>query len=425
MDAQQLKILLIREGCYSDKKRTRNGLFAEASWNNFDTDQVNNRLNAGWKTAQYIIVDDCSEINLPKLLKQWTVLTSDFSDQYLLVYDGTQNGYIVYDSKGKKIGDDSILEALIERNRMRGFLKRTDSPVAAPAAKCGENLIIYGVPGCGKSYYIKQIYLNGVEESQQERVVFHPDYAYSDFVGQILPESVSDAAGNKHVSYRFKPGPFTKILAKAVKDPQRNYYLVVEELNRGNAPAIFGDVFQLLDRVDGVSEYGIDNADMAEVIYGDEQKKIRIPKNLFILATMNTADQNVFTLDTAFKRRWKMKSVVSNFDECAFGDKLVCGTSVTWKVFANTINRYIVECAESSVGSEDKRLGAYFVSEKELADVELFSEKVLMYLWNDAFKYEKEKVFKVDLYKTLEALLLGFKNNGIGIFSVDFSQSEG
>ena len=117
-----------------------------------------------------------------------------------------------------------------------------------------------------------------------------------------------------------------------------------------------------------------------------------------------------------------MKSVVSNFDECAFGSKLVCGTNVTWKTFATTINNYIVECAESSVGSEDKRLGAYFVTEAELADVEMFSAKVLMYLCNDAFKYEKEKVFKMDSYKTLEALLLGFKNNGLDVFSVTFSQ---
>lgn len=423
MDAKQLISLMLKSGCYSDKKKTRNGLFAEVSYNNFDTDQVYNRLNAGWKTAQYIIVSDCTETNIDNLISQWKTLAFGFTDQYLIVFRKIRNCYMIYNNEGNAIGDDSILKELIEKNRLKGIMQKADAPNETTTLKTGDNLIIYGVPGCGKSYYIKHFYLNGIKENQQERVVFHPDYSYSDFIGQILPESVEDVEGNKHISYCFNPGPFTKILKKSVNDPFNNYYLVIEELNRGNAPSIFGDVFQLLDRVDGVSEYGIDNAEMAACIYGDAQTKVRIPRNLFILATMNTADQNVFTLDTAFKRRWRMKSVVSNFDTCAFGGKHVCGTGVTWKTFAETVNECIVECAESSVGSEDKRLGAYFVSEREIADVEMFSEKVLMYLWNDAFKYDKERIFKVDKYNTLEALLIGFKDERLGVFSVEFSQS--
>jgi hypothetical protein len=105
----------------------------------------------------------------------------------------------------------------------------------------GENIILYGVPGAGKSWTIERYYI--YENTKMERVVFHPDYTYSDFVGQILPQSKDG-----DVSYNFMPGPFTKILKDAYKNPNQKFILVIEEINRGNAPAIFGDIFQLLDR---------------------------------------------------------------------------------------------------------------------------------------------------------------------------------
>jgi len=133
-----------------------------------------------------------------------------------------------------------------------------------------------------------------------ERIIFHPDYTYSDFVGQILPRVNEDSS----VSYEFTPGPFTNILKKAYLNPEKEYFLIIEEINRGNAPAIFGDIFQLLDRnKDGASEYEITNNDVANIIYGDKNHKVSIPSNMSILCTMNTSDQNVFTLDTAFQRR--------------------------------------------------------------------------------------------------------------------------
>jgi len=278
--------------------------------------------------------------------------------------------------------------------------------------KQGENLILYGAPGCGKSRYIKDHFCD--DSSYMERVVFHPDYTYTDFVGQILPEN-----NDGHISYPFVPGPFTRILRNAVNDSNHNYYLVIEELNRGNAPAVFGEIFQLLDRIDGESEYGINNSDIAKEVYGDAEHQIKIPKNLFILATMNTADQNVFTLDTAFKRRWSMRSIFNNINTCYFSDELICGTNVSWKSFLTAINTKIVEISEGNIGSEDKRLGAFFVQPRELHDADLFSEKILMYLWNDAFKYDHEKVFKSQ-YKTLEDLIYGFKSNYFEVFSDDF-----
>jgi hypothetical protein len=199
--------------------------------------------------------------------------------------------------------------------------------------------------------------------------------------------------------------------------------LIIEELNRGNAPAIFGDIFQLLDRKDGVSEYGINNAEIADKVYNDKNHLVKIPKNLFLLATMNTSDQNVFTIDTAFKRRWKMKNVPSDIKKCTFASEKIGDTNISWEVFLDSINPLIVKCGEGNIGSEDKRIGAYFVRLNELKDRDLFAEKVLMYLWNDAFRYNHDKVFKEE-YKTLEEVIKGFKEKGFDIFVNDVKFSS-
>lgn len=296
---------------------------------------------------------------------------------------------------------------------------------ATTDAESAQNVLLYGVPGCGKSYKIKSKYCDDV--AYMERVVFHPDYTYSDFVGQLLPKG---NGGN--VEYEFEPGPFTRILQKAVNDAQHPYYLVIEEINRGNAPAIFGDVFQLLDRVQakdlphhpdwqvGESIYGVNQPDVAIKVYGAANHPVKLPSNLYILATMNTADQNVFTLDTAFKRRWKMKSVKTDWSQCSLADSSIGGTGVTWRAFVETINELIVNESVNSVGSEDKRLGPFFVSEEDDLRAENFAEKVLMYLWTDAFKYARERIFKPE-YKTFEQLSEAFVNVGFGVFSGDVS----
>ena len=282
------------------------------------------------------------------------------------------------------------------------------------ATQNGENILLYGVPGCGKSHTIKNEYCNNANFMQ--RVVFHPDYTYSDFIGQILPVIEKGEDGKEKITYKFMPGPFTTALKNAVNDVNGDmYYLVIEEINRGNAPAIFGEVFQLLDRENGESEYGITNFDIAKEVYGDKNHEVKLPSNLMILATMNTADQNVFTLDTAFKRRWVMRSIENSFENCDFAIKSVCGTNVSWESFVTTINNKIIEFGKDNISTEDARIGTFFVKESELEDKAIFSEKVLMYLWNDAFKYNREKIFKTE-YSTLEKLIKGFKENGFDVF---------
>ena len=263
----------------------------------------------------------------------------------------------------------------------------------------GKNRLLYGVPGCGKSWTIKNKICKDVDEFFMERVVFHPDYTYSDFVGQILPE-----VSEERVNYKFTPGPLTNIVKKAYENPSDEFFLIIEEINRGNAPAIFGDIFQLLDRrkddgdgfKKGTSEFGVTNLEIAEEVYGtiNKERKVRIPSNLNIIATMNTSDQNVFTLDTAFKRRWHMELIENDFEKPEFKDTPIPNSNITWKVFGTAFNEIILEDSNSTLSSEDKRLGAYFIDEEDLTDSKRFAEKVLMYLWDDVFKFSREDYFK-------------------------------
>lgn len=277
-----------------------------------------------------------------------------------------------------------------------------------------ENILLYGVPGAGKSHEIKTQYCS--DEKYMERVVFHPDYMYSDFVGQILPRVEKDESGNDKLKYVFTPGPFTKMLKRAENDPNNYYYLVIEELNRGNAPAIFGEIFQLLDRKDedefpaeevGESEYGISNYEVAKEVYEDEKHPVRIPSNMYILATMNTADQNVFTLDTAFQRRWNMRQIENNFEKCDHSKDIIVGTKVNWGAFATVINAMVIDINVDMASSEDKRLGTYFAKKKEL-EVNRFPEKVLKYLWDDAFKMDKAAIFNENC-KSLEDVVVTYE----------------
>ena len=321
---------------------------------------------------------------------------------------------------------------------------------------CGRNVLLYGVPGSGKSWTIEHEYVKPT--SKVERLVFHPDYTYSDFVGQILPCVDDDG----QVSYKFTPGPFTNILREAYLHPQDEYILVIEEINRGNAPAIFGEIFQLLDRkVDdedssnsypiGTSEYGITNANIAQIVYGDPTHKVRIPSNLSIIGTMNTSDQNVFTLDTAFQRRWQMRLIENSFDnvEKAQADAKILDTGITWKNFCTAMNEIIIKNCVRTTSSEDKRLGVYFIyhrdlnfnnkmgslasgeyddlrakeRDKTISEEErgrlstirtaikqnrIFPEKVIKYLWDDAFKYNREAIFEYGTYASLEAVIRKF-----------------
>lgn len=303
----------------------------------------------------------------------------------------------------------------------------------------GENILLYGVPGAGKSWAIEHEYCD--DDACMERLVFHPDYMHSDFVGQILP--VVENGSNK-VRYRFVPGPFTNIVRKAYKNPTQSFFLVIEEINRGNAPAIFGEIFQLLDRLteDGggfkkcTSAYGITHPDIAREVYGNVDRKVRIPANLSIIGTMNTSDQNVFTLDTAFQRRWILRMIPNSFAGHPYADEKILDTDVSWRQFCEAVNGEILR-RDNISSAEDKRMGAYFVTRDDLcletappgADTfaqkrverhnARFAEKVLKYLWDDAFRFSHGDAFDTGKYRSLEAVVAGFmKGKGNGRFQV-------
>lgn len=289
----------------------------------------------------------------------------------------------------------------------------------------GQNLIVYGTPGCGKSYYVEHTLLDGYPKENYIRTTFYQDYTNTDFVGQILPVIDADK-----VTYEFNPGPFTLALEQAIRKPNERIALVIEELNRGSAASIFGDIFQLLDRKEGVSEYGITNVNIINYLKKKFDgvytfKEIRLPGNLSIYATMNMSDQNVFTLDTAFKRRWKFKKLINEFAvDHQFKNKYIPGADITWEELVNDINEYILECS-SGLNSEDKQLGVYFVDEngmrKEKVDasdpeaVNAFAYKVLEYLWSDVAKFDRSKWF-ADGIKSLDELVKEYKEKGLEVF---------
>ena len=341
-----------------------------------------------------------------------------------------KNDIISFVSKGER-----EMEIDVDRNDKKAFFENFDEKLSSNSYVSNfDQIIYYGVPGSGKSHTIDEM-VKGVSDDQKMRVVFHPEYSNADFVGQILPK-LEDG-----IDYRFKAGPFSRILKKALKNPDKRYYLIIEEINRGNAAAIFGELFQLLDRdKDGWSQYIIDNIDINAFIrskddtYTDKNSEIspevefgglkfnansgiKLPPNLSILATMNTSDQNVFTLDNAFQRRWKMILVENKFnntpEELVQKDAIIADGKLTWGKFQEYINELIGK-KTSSIGMssmEDKRLGCWFVkAEDGKISKDIFAEKVLKYLWDDAFKFCREEVFNIENKNTtLESVISQFK----------------
>ena len=320
-------------------------------------------------------------------------------------------------------------------------------------------IIYYGVPGCGKSYEVNKV-INaeldkyGVTDKEYHKVrcVFHPEYCNADFVGQIYPYVKPDNGG---VEYRFKPGPFAEIVRRAYRNPAEPFFLIIEEINRGNAAAIFGEMFQLLDRIrpedgpeelsgniynTGWSSYGVTNIDVNAYVrqkstdnpekieyddsipYGDKIKfinntAVRLPPNLSIYATMNTNDQNVFTMDNAFQRRFKSKMIRNVLDENSAQYKTeIDDTGVCWGNFREWINEKILLPQTAVLKADDKCLGGWFITGEKIGGAdkikkEDFAEKVLKYLWDDVFKRNKsgEIFVKDDKINSLSNLIDAFE----------------
>ena len=371
----------------------------------------------------YLEEKDIVEDDFTKILKNLSSHLNDASNK---------NRLITF------LQEQNILDALVE--------KKDSTPASSPSFNSKPSQIIYyGVPGCGKSNKIRED-LKNLPEKNKVRVVFHPEYTNAEFIGQILPVT------NGGIRYEFTPGPFTQIIKRAYLNPNEQFYLVIEEINRGNAAAIFGDTFQLLDRLkagetdslgndpanaavntftEGWSQYFVQNDDVNAYIRGNENSiqignirfdsntAIRLPPNLSILATMNTSDQNVFTLDNAFQRRFDMELVRNEFDLTkpavnAQYNAEIDDTGIKWGQFWGWINAKITATLKGLSSTEDKRLGVWFVSNVGgIIDDKVFAEKVLKFLWDDVFKFKRPQIF-ADGIDTLEKLINSFEKPSEG-----------
>ena len=279
------------------------------------------------------------------------------------------------------------------------------------------NRILFGAPGTGKSFTLnreKDLLL--ADGGEYERVTFHPDYSYANFVGTYKPVPCKDSDDKDAITYSYVPGPFMRTYVKALQnsktDTPKPFLLVIEEINRANVAAVFGDVFQLLDRGDDeVSEYPIQSSeDIKKYLAGelggnpDGYSEIRLPDNMFIWATMNSADQGVFPMDTAFKRRWDFTYLGIDDSEAGIvGKKVVLGQGdyrriVEWNALRKAINNELLTYKVN----EDKLMGPYFISKKNLPEGEMidpavftriFKNKVIMYLFDDAAKQKRITLF--------------------------------
>lgn len=302
------------------------------------------------------------------------------------------------------------------------------------------NRIIFGAPGTGKSFQLKQESTDGSHFANIERVTFHPDYSYGQFVGNYKP--VSDDEGR--IRYEYVPGPFMRTLVKALEsgkngDSAEKFLLIVEEINRAKVAAVFGDMFQLLDRTDaGDSVYEIQASEdvrryLARELGGtkDNYTSIKLPNNMYIWATMNSADQGVFPMDTAFKRRWEFEyiGIDENEKEVKDYEIPVCkNDTVSQKIYWNELRKALNDKLISLGVNEDKLLGPFFLSKSVLESamskgmdfVKLFESKVLMYLFEDAAKMKVRQLFNLDSGKYIYSeVCKKFEKDGLDVFNLE------
>lgn len=265
------------------------------------------------------------------------------------------------------------------------FIETPLPPINIPLQK-----ILYGPPGTGKSTKIKHLIAeHGFEVS---RTTFHPDTDYQSFAGGYKPVVVYDIEKKEDkITYQFVPQAFTKTYVKAHQNPEKSYLLVIEEINRGNCAQIFGDLFQCLDRNDtGQSEYSIEaEADLAKYLESvGLSTQISLPSNLYLYATMNTSDQSLFPMDSAFKRRWDWEYVPIDYAKAAEMSIEIGEKRYNWADFLRKVNEQI-ETAQN----EDKQIGNFFVKPDKpdnLISLEAFKSKVMFYLWSEVFRHETE-----------------------------------
>lgn len=394
---------------------------------NQSADYTNNR-KVKWlkKNISRSELSDSMHNSLKTAMSVWTL--NDYKSAVVDLLRGTyvKDGAVDMEDEYKELVFNTKIQVDAERNR-----------------------IIFGAPGTGKSYGLKKDCKNLMKDrnGMYERVTFHPDYSYSQFVGTYKP--VMDTDG-KSIKYDFVPGPFMRVYVEALRsgrtDNPQPYLLLIEEINRAKVAAVFGDVFQLLDRdEDGVSEYEIQASEdirryLAKELGGNpaNYQRIKIPNNMFIWSTMNSADQGVFPMDTAFKRRWNFEylGINENEEEIAGKGKIMlagCDEPVEWNILRRAINDKM--STDQFKINEDKLMGPFFLSKKILASddegmivdpetfIKSFKSKVIMYLYEDAVKQGKHRFFDGCDNSKYSSVCDAFDEIGMGIFGQNFKEN--
>lgn len=394
----------------------------------------------GKRSFAKFLVDNCGEFEVEDILK----------------IEKKNNNYTVFLIKKDQKEYEYLSPLIKDKQNTVLFINTMEDEIKVNNLKIDKShqRIFFGAPGTGKSYELNK-QANKYFGKNYERVTFHPNFMYGNFVGAFKPfpkvlkkidgNIKKDEDGNiqETIIYDYIPGILIKQLVKALRNPDENYLVLIEEINRANVAAVFGDFFQLLDRKsDGDSEYVIstskelqeyfikefleDNLD--EVIkqkLGENFEHIYLPKNLFIWATMNSADQGVMPMDTAFRRRWDFEylgidSIVEEnkleFEKYKF--KINSTEIVNWDNFRRELNKKLTALNIP----EDKLIGPYFVSKATLEDTnldkltEIIKNKVLMYLYEDAAKAYKSSLFAEGKYSTYSTVCKYFDENALNLF---------
>lgn len=387
---------------------------------------MTNYVESDWRNNGSIYFND------PVANATSTVQTKPlFSTLSKLIIWGNQPTYDHVDSDQVIVLKEDALKNTIEKLEKIADSFKPSPSFFVPSSYSTTPLqtIFYGCPGTGKSHKVKEdteglegekaVYFDDdghkipTPSTKEERVgrpsnifrtTFHPDYDYAAFVGSYKPvmklvlNEDGTETGKEELSYDFVPQVFTNAYIRAYRsladdtltDSEKQVYLIIEEINRGNCAQIFGDLFQLLDRKDGRSEYAIiPEAELGKYLKGLKYEglkgdKLELPANLHILATMNTSDQSLFPMDSAFKRRWEMEYIPINLDGKESDAKdytfKVKDVEYSWIEFLKKVNPLIRKATDS----EDKQMGEFFI--KGSISEDKFKNKVMFYLWNDVCK---------------------------------------
>lgn len=353
-----------------------------------------------------------------------------------------------YDNRPYLI-DDSLIELGEPETNDEDLSQSVDVHIG-DLSKFSRNRILFGAPGTGKSYKLNEDREGCFADDNYERVTFHSNYSYAQFVGTYKPTPKED--DDSVITYKYIPGPFMRVWVRAYRSMQnndgQNYLLIIEEINRANVAAVFGDVFQLLDRKNGVSEYSIYTSEDIKRYLNDEFSKeipenewyrtlsttekkkhissIKLLSNMYIWSTMNSADQGVFPIDTAFKRRWNFEYIGINESESMNSRDVIFadGRVINWNILRHAINEKLGKMRIN----EDKMIGPFFLSKDDLKNnfESAFKSKLLMYLYEDVIKHRRDEFFAKGM-DTYSKLLEAYEKTGgdVFMFELEYIPTQG